>query len=58
MNKVSFVIGNCVLSSKNSEYGVTANIPGLGPGDSGFESQYSDKYKKSPLMGLFLYLSE
>lgn len=25
-----------------AEYGVTANMPALGAGDSGFESQYSD----------------
>lgn len=31
-----------------SECGVTANIPGLGPGDSGFESRHSDKIQKSP----------
>jgi hypothetical protein len=31
-----------------SECGVTANIPGLGPGDSGFESLHSDhKYMPS-----------
>ena len=29
-----------------SECGVTANIPGLGPGDSGFESRHSDREEK------------
>ena len=32
--------------SKSSERGVTANIPVLGTGDSGFESRRSDKLRK------------
>ena len=37
------VILDFVLAYQHSERGVTANIPVLGTGDSGFESRRSDK---------------
>ncbi len=35
---ISFVLSGC---------GVTANMPVLGTGDSGFESRHPDKFNKS-----------
>lgn len=48
MHILEYMIEYIYVSNKwylklTSECGVTANIPGLGPGDSGFESRHSDK---------------
>ena len=37
-----------------SECGVTANMSGLGPDDSGFESRHSDKITKARLSWAFV----
>jgi hypothetical protein len=46
-----------VVLSTTTGRGVTANMSGLGPDDSGFESRRPDEYEKAPqLRGLGLYV--